>query len=1058
MNESEKTSNTEKIIQKWSKLQKIIKEGVILKKVIIEQQKIDFDKLKKNFIDYYDIKLKIRKTYEDIQTLKNKNIIHKQIIFEKNVNYNDKLKSISELLFLLRNNYDYIIKLTELIETNQENNDYIIHSFIELLCNQFYDNILIPNPEQEELLILIYKLIEKNIINLNNNNISCDNFMNENFLEKFIKYLMRKSEIKNFLSKLLAPFILTIEEYCTDLDLSFYEFENEENNKEENEIFMDFIDKLKIKLKNDKEKNKDINYNNEKNLVNLFLKQKLDYQNKNKFYKLWNDNISLLDILDNINENSQKNLIKFKSCFLFLKNKIDYLLQSLKENISSVPYIIKCICKIIFLLISHKYPSSINYTHNSFIAKFFFENCIFLALKFEDDNLIENRIYNSKTKHYLKIIADILSKIVNYNIFEEEKTPMQILLNYYFIEIIPVLNDIFKKLIEIRFPNYLNFLIRKKLNNDKYYYNYKYKYFKENKDEFVYLQSICISVEDILFILELIFKNKNEFTNLDSFKDFEKVINNINKSYEKDILNIMLNPNKNIFFMLFNPKYKSKMSKVLKYYYKNRKSSIFKLPQIEEEKIKYKRIKLCVKKILKSFSDINNKSNIFINYATTNDKFLTAIKYTLDNNENIENEDKKKDKHIIPLKWYGQYIANNKNLLDISYKENDYEKLYNNILKEEMDNLKKLKIYSDIIITRDGMNLICSEKIIEKAKNDLIKCEISKKFIKIEKFIDTEKIEVCIRIKNEQIKKEIKTKRKKLKKQKKNLEIFLDEDPPDIMISEDFFFCNHKKMEEIECLILKNRNVIPSHSHSIKDFIQKFSDNPWNIDIFNSDKKPKDIIINEIINGTRKSKIYVTIDYYMDIVKKRIKKESDDIIIIIQNFIYRQIHKYIYPKLILKLDEEFYTKTLLLDWITPENLEIQKFYVDQLTDAELCIKKFDKAESIFDKLNYIKDAFTNINNNIKYSSGKNEEAGQDEIMPIFQYILIRSCPKRMKTNLNYINCFLSEDDYNSQYGFFVSQIESSFNFIMNIGYKELNMDKNIYESNIQQAKKRHNIQ
>ena len=61
MNKSEKQSNAEKIIEKWSKLQKIIKEGVILKKVIIEQQKIDFDKLKKNFIDYYDIKLKIRK-------------------------------------------------------------------------------------------------------------------------------------------------------------------------------------------------------------------------------------------------------------------------------------------------------------------------------------------------------------------------------------------------------------------------------------------------------------------------------------------------------------------------------------------------------------------------------------------------------------------------------------------------------------------------------------------------------------------------------------------------------------------------------------------------------------------------------------------------------------------------------------------------------------------------------------------------------------------------------------------------------------------------------------
>ena len=197
----------------------------------------------------------------------------------------------------------------------------------------------------------------------------------------------------------------------------------------------------------------------------------------------------------------------------------------------------------------------------------------------------------------------------------------------------------------------------------------------------------------------------------------------------------------------------------------------------------------------------------------------------------------------------------------------------------------------------------------------------------------------------------------------------------------------------------------------------------------------------------------------MTIVKKRIKRkgEIDDIIQIIQNFIYRQIHKYIYPKILLKEDVQFYNKTLLLDWITPENLEIQQFYVDQLTDAELCIKKFDNAESIFYKLNYIKDAFTNINNNIKYSSGKMEDSGQDEILPIFQYILIRSCPKRMKTNLNYINCFLSEDDYDSQSGYFLSQLESSYTFIMKIGYKELNISKDIYEENIKKSKRIHCI-
>ncbi len=126
--------------------------------------------------------------------------------------------------------------------------------------------------------------------------------------------------------------------------------------------------------------------------------------------------------------------------------------------------------------------------------------------------------------------------------------------------------------------------------------------------------------------------------------------------------------------------------------------------------------------------------------------------------------------------------------------------------------------------------------------------------------------------------------------------------------------------------------------------------------------------------------------------------------------------------------------------------------------AELCIKKFDNAKSLFDKLTCIKDAFTNINNNIKYSEGKSEEAGQDEMVPIFQYILIKAQPKRMRTNINYINCFLSEELLNGQFGYFVSQIESSFSFIMNINNNFLNMSKEEFETNYENAKKRHNIQ
>jgi len=300
------------------------------------------------------------------------------------------------------------------------------------------------------------------------------------------------------------------------------------------------------------------------------------------------------------------------------------------------------------------------------------------------------------------------------------------------------------------------------------------------------------------------------------------------------------------------------------------------------------------------------------------------------------------------------------------------------------------------------------------------------------------------------------------------------------LVTQDFSYCHHKNLEFIEktkknnvgCLLFNKKNIIPSHSHKIKDFIQKFSDIPWDEDVINHDERPKDIITKDIINGERDDQIFKTFKNYMDIIRKKIKspsnvnnnlftnitkKEIDNVVEIIENFILTQMYKYIYPVESLEEDKEFYNKTKCLDWVMPNNLEIKKYYVDQLGMAELCIKKFDSSKSLFDKLSYIKDAFTNINNNIKYSEGKNEEAGQDEMVPIFQYILIRAQPKRIRTNINYINCFLSEEHMDGQFGYYVSQIESSFKFIMNINYNDLNMSKEEFDANYQNAKKRHNI-
>ena len=236
-----KQEKVEKIIQKWLKLQKTIKEEITLEEVIIKQQKDDFDSLKSLFTQYYETKIQSRKQFEIIKKLeKNIKTDDKKYIIVEDIDRvlldaNDPIKN---LLFLLRNNYDYITKLVSLVDEMDDSEK--VDSLVELFCNQFYDNILIPNPEQEELLILIYKLLEEEITPMNS--ASIDEFLNDtSFIGKFISSYMNKRELKVFLTMLLNPLILSIENSGLDcMDMSLNNINNEIikkklGNKESNE-------------------------------------------------------------------------------------------------------------------------------------------------------------------------------------------------------------------------------------------------------------------------------------------------------------------------------------------------------------------------------------------------------------------------------------------------------------------------------------------------------------------------------------------------------------------------------------------------------------------------------------------------------------------------------------------------------------------------------------------------------------------------------------------------------------------------------------------------------
>ena len=216
MSEEQKQNLVDKTINKWLNLQKTIKEEITLEDVIIKQQQDDMENLKSFFLKYYQAKLNIREKLNQLNNLKVNDegsvISSYQLKENLSTSFHDATEPIKNLLFILRNNYDYLIKIISLIKPEDFTTKFDnINSLVELLNNNFYENILIPNPEQHELLILIYKLLEQEILHMGG--VCSQNFLDDDtFLGMFISSFAKKQEIIGYFSMILNSLIISIDD------------------------------------------------------------------------------------------------------------------------------------------------------------------------------------------------------------------------------------------------------------------------------------------------------------------------------------------------------------------------------------------------------------------------------------------------------------------------------------------------------------------------------------------------------------------------------------------------------------------------------------------------------------------------------------------------------------------------------------------------------------------------------------------------------------------------------------------------------------------------------
>ena len=432
--------------------------------------------------------------------------------------------------------------------------------------------------------------------------------------------------------------------------------------------------------------------------------------------------------------------------------------------------------------------------------------------------------------------------------------------------------------------------------------------------------------------------------------------------------------------------------------------------------------------LLQKLDIISNKRYTLLNMAFSNDKFfrylyyssLETIQYDILNANSINGK--------FPVYLYGKYIIDNINKLEKKYIENDYQELYNIIYSEETYNLNLLKKYWDILIIKNDEKWKISREIINRLKDNIDYISNSLTIEKTEKVIFLFKIEAYVRV-------DI------TNKNDGGLPIIISDIQPE------------KKKNEQDTLI-----------NNIEEFINIFSENS-NIFDQKLNIKPYNLIILDIVDGKNDNKIYDSILDYLTIVEVKIKsffpdlkrKEIEKMIGKIKDYILKSIYKLVFPKNPLKGDLEFYKKTQLLDWVTPENFAIKNIDFAQLTFAETLIKKFEDSKSIDEKIKYIHNLHTYINNIFKFNTGKNTEIGQDELTPVLQYLIIKIQPRRIISNINYINCFLNDEDLISQKGFLMSQIDSAVSFVQTLEYKHLNISETEYNINVEKSRKKNNI-
>ena len=946
---------------------------------------------------------------------------------------------------------------------NSDKND-VKENLAPLFADNFYENILSSSYIEDNLMYMISLLLKDEIDKLKNVN-DWQTFLEDTPCGYLLEQLRMKQDVQTFFKNTIYSVVETLETSTTASETMNFNVKQiqEDFSKTKEEIEKEFTKTGKKLKKIDANFYKKIiddnftsyvgstgeggiddmaNENEEFNakyipsltkdeLFNL-LKENEKNQKMNDFFTLQfnycqkNNSIFANEgFLGSVFESSMSKevLASYQIDFMRMIKLVDLLIKELLNNLYLLPYSVKCICKIINILIKKKFPSISITEQNSFISQFFISK-LFSPI-FQNPGiwaLINNFIISSSTKENLKTITKVVKQIFSGRFFtndEENKnyTPF----NWYIIDKMPSVYKFFDYVTKITLPSFIEKLVNNELSNV-----FEFDYFKENPEEVVFHRSICFSFDCLLALIknmdkckDILFANdKNIFlkktferlANKSGMNNLEKIKKNI--EYEKITI---IDPKKKKdpkivngrpilkYILLTELLYSGKYAKYFKIKQEKPSFTLNELPQTitEEDSLKNNVIKvknfLCTllynyRMLVKTEFDEGTTINL-ISILKELKKLMKISNFVIDD--------------TIPSEWYVDSLLEYFKKIPKDMMENDFDKLLRQIESSLNVSIKDLDF--------EALSILLEKvKFVKRGRNYYVNTikSLSDSAIneKVQYIIEKEPISVDLSFRYNSKYKELKIE----KSNKKEMQLqFLD----NMIFEQD-----------------SPKNI---YCRTIKAFTKKFPN-------LSGYQILKDINIFDI---EKELKLTQKINNYFSIVKnylthtQSIKNESDI------NQIYDKIYDYVMEKLYDKLiksdpepkeDNEIYNKCMVLSWTEPKHFidgKVNYVFDSFLPDVISYFKQIDDQKSPRQKFLYMQKIFGSIGNVVKFNGGN--ELGEEEAVPIFNYAFIKAQPPHMYTNCNFMELFLGEKK-NGENSKNLAELRGACKFVTEMNYKKLN--------------------